>query len=81
MTTRPATAAAPIEYPSSDGKPMADNDAQRTAIMYGIGALTRHLFGVDATAPPRRLTRCDPLRRDEPGRIDRLRLGWREAAA
>jgi len=42
LTTRPATAAAPIEYPSSDGKPMADNDAQRTAIMYGIGALTRH---------------------------------------
>ena len=39
---RPATAAVPIEYPSSDGKPMAENDAQRNAIMYGIGALTRH---------------------------------------
>ena len=37
-----ATAAAPIEYPSSDGKPMAENDAQRSAIMYGIGALSRH---------------------------------------
>ena len=29
----------PIEYPSSDGKPMAENDAQRAAIMYAIGAL------------------------------------------
>ena len=39
---RPAPAAAPIHYPSSDGKPMAENDAQRSAIMYGIGALSRH---------------------------------------
>ena len=40
--SRPAPAAVPIHYPSSDGKPMAENDAQRSAIMYGIGALTRH---------------------------------------
>ncbi len=39
---RPAPAAVPIRYPSSDGKPMAENDAQRNAIMYGIGALARH---------------------------------------
>ena len=39
---RPAPAAVPIHYPSSDGKPMAENDAQRNAIMYGISALTRH---------------------------------------
>ncbi len=39
---RPQPAAVPIHYPSSDGKPMAENDAQRDAIMYGIGALTRH---------------------------------------
>ena len=39
---RPAPAAAPIHYPSSDGRPMAENDAQRSAIMYGIGALARH---------------------------------------
>ena len=39
---RPATAAALVHYPSSDGKPMAENDAQRNAIMYGINALTRH---------------------------------------
>ena len=39
---RPAPAAAPIHYPSSDGQPMAENDAQRSAIMYGIGALARH---------------------------------------
>ena len=39
---RPAPAVAPIEYPSSDGKPVAENDAQRGAIMYGIGALSRH---------------------------------------
>ena len=30
---------ATVEYPSSDGKPMAENDAQRVAIMYAIGAL------------------------------------------
>ena len=40
--SRPAPAALPIHYPSSDGKPMAENDAQRDAIMYGIAALTRH---------------------------------------
>ena len=28
-----------VEYPSGDGKPMAENDAQRAAILYGIGAL------------------------------------------
>ena len=40
---QPAPAAAvPIHYPSSDGKPMAENDAQRSAIMYGIGALSHH---------------------------------------
>ena len=33
------TVPAVLEYPSSDGKPMADNDAQRGAIMYAIGAL------------------------------------------
>ena len=31
-----------IEYPSGDGKPMAENDAQLTAIHYGIGALRVH---------------------------------------
>ena len=39
---RPEPAAVPVHYPSSDGKPMAENDAQRDAIMYGIGSLTRH---------------------------------------
>ena len=39
---RPAPAAVPIHYPSSDGQPIAENDAQRNAIMYGISALTRH---------------------------------------
>ena len=28
-----------IDYPSSDGKPMADSDAQRAAIIYAIDAL------------------------------------------
>ena len=32
-------AAAEVEYPSSDGKPLAENDAQRATILYGIGAL------------------------------------------
>ncbi len=39
---RPAPVAVPIDYPSSDGKPMAENDAQRDAILYGISALARH---------------------------------------
>ena len=39
---RPATAVVPVRYPSSDGKPMAETDAQRNAIMYGIAALARH---------------------------------------
>ncbi len=42
---RPAPAAVPIHYPSADGRLMAENDAQRSAIMYGIGALTRHFKG------------------------------------
>jgi len=33
---------AAIEYPCSDGNPMAENDAQRDAIMYAIGALRIH---------------------------------------
>ena len=32
-------AAVEVEYPSSDGRPLAENDAQRAAILYGIGAL------------------------------------------
>ena len=39
---QPAPAAVEIDYPSSDGQPMAENDAQRSAIIYGIGALARH---------------------------------------
>ncbi len=31
-----------VEYPSGDGKPMAENDAQLAAILYGIGALRVH---------------------------------------
>ena len=31
-----------LEYPSGDGKPMAENDAQLAAILYGIGALREH---------------------------------------
>ena len=42
---RPAPAAVPVEYPSSDGQPMAENDAQRHAIIYAINALTRHFGG------------------------------------
>ena len=42
---RPAPAAVPIDYPSSDGQPMAENDAQRNAILYGINALSRHFRG------------------------------------
>ena len=34
-----------IHYPSSDGKPLAENDAQRAAILYGIGSLGVHFAG------------------------------------
>ena len=33
---------AEIEYPSSDGQPMAENDWQREAILYGISTLRYH---------------------------------------
>ena len=32
-------AAVEVEYPSSDGKPLAENDPQFAAILYGVGAL------------------------------------------
>ena len=38
-------AAVEIEYPSSDGKPLAENDAQHTAILYGVGALGVYYAG------------------------------------
>ena len=38
-------AAVEVEYPSSDGKPLAENDAQHTAILYGMGALGVHYAG------------------------------------
>ena len=34
-----------IFYPSSDGKPLAENDAQHTAILYGISALRVYYAG------------------------------------
>ena len=37
--SRSIPSAAAVDYPDTDGKPMAENDAQRDAIMYGIGAL------------------------------------------
>ena len=39
---RPAPAAVPLHYPSSDGRPMAENDAQRNAIMLSIARLREH---------------------------------------
>ena len=41
--SRPIPAA--VEYPSSDGKPMAENDAQRDAIMYAIDVLKTRFAG------------------------------------
>ena len=38
-------AAVEIEYPSSDGKPLAENDAQHAAIRYGMGALGVYYAG------------------------------------
>ena len=38
-------AAVEVEYPSSDGKPLAENDAQHAAILYGVGALGVYYAG------------------------------------
>ena len=35
----PAVPPAAVDYPSSDGKPLAENDAQLHAILYAVGAL------------------------------------------
>ena len=37
--SRPHIPSAAIDYPSSDGKPLAENDAQLHAILYAVGAL------------------------------------------
>ena len=39
MATTQAHAPVAVDYPDSDGKPMAENDWQRAAIVYAIGAL------------------------------------------
>ena len=39
---RPALSPVPVDYPDSDGKRMADNDAQLAAILYGISVLRTH---------------------------------------
>ena len=38
----PLLAPAKVHYPSSDGKPMAESDFQRTPLMYAVGGLRRH---------------------------------------
>ena len=40
-----ALSRAAVEYPSSDGKPLAENDAQLAAILYGIAVLRTHFAG------------------------------------
>ena len=39
MSSRPHLPAAAVDYPSSDGKPLAENDLQARAILYAFGAL------------------------------------------
>ena len=39
MSSRPHLPPAAIDYPSSDGKPLAENDLQARAILYAFGAL------------------------------------------
>ena len=38
----PPLAPAKVHYPSSDGRPMAESDFQRTPLMYAVGRLRRH---------------------------------------
>ena len=42
MSTRHVLPPAAVDYPSSDGKPLAENDAQLRAILYAVGALRVH---------------------------------------
>ena len=42
MSSRPHLPATAVDYPSSDGKPLAENDAQLHAIHYAFGALLLH---------------------------------------
>ena len=37
--SQPVLPPAAIDYPDSDGKPLAENDAQLLAILYAVGAL------------------------------------------
>ena len=39
MSSRPHPPSAAVDYPSSDGKPLAENDLQARAILYAFGAL------------------------------------------
>ena len=39
MSRRPVLPSVAIDYPSSDGKPLAENDAQFRTILYAVGAL------------------------------------------
>ena len=36
---------AAVDYPSSDGRPLAENDAQLAAILYAVGALRVYFAG------------------------------------
>ena len=40
--SRPILPPAAVDYPSSDGEPLAENDAQLHAILYAVGALRLH---------------------------------------
>ena len=40
--SRPVLPPATVDYPTSDGKPLAENDAQARAILYAFGALRVH---------------------------------------
>ena len=42
MSTPPVLPSAAIDYPTSDGKPLAEIDARRDAIRYACGALRLH---------------------------------------
>ena len=43
MTTSLRYVAPDLEYPSSDGLPMAESDAARDYLIYGVEALSLHL--------------------------------------
>ena len=84
MSRRPVLPSAAIDYPSSDGKPLAENDAQLRAILYAVGALRVRYGEAHAalrTAEARLEEEAAARREETAARRAAQRRAEREAAA